>query len=94
MSLNFPNPSRSYDPDRRRIRFWGHDSAIEVPFFLEENAIFVLYPKTRNTEAGILAAFDAARERIFAVAARVYAPGQHRSFYNLTGDQFSEATSA
>jgi hypothetical protein len=89
MSLHFPNPSRSYDPDRRRIRFWGHDSAIEVPFFLEENAIFVLYPKTKNTEAGILAAFDAARERIFAVAAKVYAPGQHRSFYILRGDQFS-----
>jgi hypothetical protein len=75
MSLNFPNPSRSYDPDRRRIRFWGHDSAIEVPFFLEENAIFVLYPKTKKTEAGILAAFDKARERILAVAARVYTRG-------------------
>ncbi len=94
MSLNFPNPSRSYDPDRRRIRFWGHDTAMEVPFFLEENAIFILYPKTQNTEAGILAAFDAGRERIFAVAAKVYAPGQHRSFYNLTGDQFSRAASA
>lgn len=94
MSLTFPNPSRSYDPDRRRIRFWGYDSAKEVPFFLEENAIFVLYPKTGNTEAAILAAFDSARDRIFAVAARVYAPGQHRSFYNLTGDQFSRAAPA
>jgi Protein of unknown function (DUF1488) len=94
MSLSFPNPSRSYDPDRRRVRFWGHDSAMEVPFFLEENALFILYPKTKNTEDAILAAFDAARERIFAVAAKVYAPGQHRSFYNLTGDQFSRAASA
>ncbi len=88
MSLNFPNPSRSYDADWHRIRFWGHDSAMEVRFFLEVDAIFVLYPKTNNTEAGILAAFDAARERIFAVAAKVYAPRQHRSFYTLTGDQF------
>ena len=88
MSLSFPNPSRSYDPEHRRIRFWGHDSAMEVPFFLEENAIFRLYPKTRNTEDGILAAFDAARERIFQVAAKAYAPGQHRSFYPLTANQF------
>ena len=94
MSLGFPNPSRSYDPNRRRIRFWGHDSAMEVPFFIEEDAIFVLYPKTRNTEAAILEAFDSARERIFAVAAKVYAPGQRRSFYSLTGDQFSQAAAA
>ena len=94
MSLAFPNPSRSYDPVSRRIRFWGHDSAMEVRFFLEENAIFVLYPKTRNTEEAILAAFDAARERIFAVAAKVYAPGQHRSFYTLAGDQFSRVATA
>jgi hypothetical protein len=94
MSLNFPNPSRSYDPERHRIRFWGHDSAMEVPFFLEEKAIFVLYPRTTNTEAGILAAFDLARERIFAVAAKVYSPGHYRSFYTLTGDQFSQVAAA
>jgi hypothetical protein len=89
MSLSFPNQSRSYDPDWRRIRFWGHDSAMEVRFFLEVDAIFILYPKTKDTEAGILAAFDAARERIFAVAAKVYAPGHNRSFYTLTADRFS-----
>ncbi len=89
MSLNFPNPSRSYDPDWRRIRFWGHDSAMEVRFFLEVDAIFILYPKTKDTEAGILAAFDAARERIFAVAAKAYEPRQRRSFYTLSADRFS-----
>ena len=94
MSLNFPNMSRSYDPDKQRIRFWGHDSAMEVSFFLEEEAIFVLFPKTTNSEAGILAAFDLARERIVAVAAKVYAPGRHRSFYTLTGDQFSRVAIA
>lgn len=95
MPLNFPNPSRSYDAHLGRIRFWGHDSAMEVPFFLDENAIFVLYPKTTNTEAGILAAFDQARERIFAVAAKVYAAGRRQhSFYNLTSDQFSGAATA
>ena len=94
MSLNFPNPSRSFDPDWRRIRFWGHDSAMEVRFFLEADAIFVLYPQTKDTETGILAAFDAARERIFAVAAKVYEPGQHHSFYTLTADRFSRVAAA
>ena len=93
MTLNFPNLSRSYDSDRRRIRFWGHDSAMEVPFFLDEDAIFVLYPQTLKTEAGLLAAFDRARADIFAVAARVYAPRRQGAVYTLTGDQFSPAAS-
>ena len=94
MSLSFPNPSRSYDAVSRRIRFWGHDSAMEVIFFLEENAIFILYPQTKNTEEAILAAFDKARQQIFAAAAKVYAPGQYRSFYTLTGGQFSRVATA
>jgi hypothetical protein len=88
MALNFPNPSRSYDADRRRIRFWGHDDALEVTFFLDENVLFKLYPRTQNAEAGILAAFDAGRDRIFAVADRMYAPRQRRSFYTLSPDDF------
>lgn len=91
MSLSFPNPSRSYDHDRHRIRFWGNDSAMEVPFFLEEAAIFVLYPKTRPIETAILEAFDVARESILAVATKAYKPGEHRSFYTLTANQFSGA---
>lgn len=88
MTLNFPNQSRSYDPDRRRVRFWGHDDAIEVPFFVDEGALFKLYPRTKNAEEGILAAFDIARERIFEVANKVYAPRQRRSFYVLTATDF------
>jgi hypothetical protein len=94
MSLNFPNPSRSFDPDWRRIRFWGHDNAMEVRFFLEVDAIFALFPETTNTETGILAAFDAARERIFAVAAKVYESGRHQSDYTLTADRFSRVAAA
>ena len=88
MTLNFPNQSRSYDPDRRRVRFWGHDDAMEVSFFLDEAALFKLYPRTKNAEEGILAAFDAARERIFEVANKVYAPRQQRSFYVLAAADF------
>ena len=36
MTINFPNPSRSYDATRRAVRFWGHDSAMEASFFVAE----------------------------------------------------------
>ena len=87
MSLSFPNLSRSYDPARRRIRFWGHDDALEVPFFLEESAVFRLSPKTRNDEAAILAAFDATRDRINTVAGKVHS-SKRRSFYVLVATDF------
>ena len=88
MTLRFPNESRSYDADRGRIRFWGHDDAIEVPFFLEEAAIFRLFPKTLNAEAAMLAAFDSARERICEIAGKVYRAGCGRSFYVLAASDF------
>jgi hypothetical protein len=37
--LNFPNPSRIFDPTRRAVRFWGHNSAIEWSFFVTEGAL-------------------------------------------------------
>ena len=88
MALNFPNPSRSYDAEGHRIRFWGHDNAIEVAFFLDEGAIFKLAPRTQNAELGILSAFDAARDRIMEVAARVYAPSRGQRAYTLAATDF------
>ena len=88
MALAFPNLSRSYDGARRRIRFWGHDDALEIPFFLEESAIFKLFPKTQNTETQILAAFDAARDRVNEIAQRAYVPRARRPFYVLGGTDF------
>ncbi len=73
MSLNFPNRSRSYDARHGRVRFWGYDSAIEVAFFLDEDALFRLVPGTRSNEAEVLKAFDASRSRIMEIAAKVYA---------------------
>lgn len=73
MSLNFPNQSRSYDPDKARVRFWGHDSAMEVAFFLEEDALYRMSPGTASGESGILEAFDANRTRIMDMARKAYA---------------------
>ena len=82
MALSFPNRSRSYDAESDRIRFWGHDGALEIPFFMKVSLLLRLYPRTNNTEAGILAAFDAGWAQIYEVAVRVYSRDQ-RSFYVL-----------
>jgi len=72
MTLNFPNVSRSYDERRHLIRFWGHDSALEISFFVDVGALYKLNPQVRNLEAGYLEAFDAARDRIHETARKVY----------------------
>ncbi len=64
MTLNFPNESRSYEARGNLIRFWGYDSALVIPFFVEVSALHKLYPLTRTVEAGYLEAFDAVRDRI------------------------------
>ncbi len=83
--LSFPNESRSYNAGTERISFWGHDGAVEVPFFLQMATLFRLYPKTGNTEAAILAAFDAGRDRIRDLAVKAYARSR-RTFYVLGPD--------
>ena len=39
MTLEFLNPSRSFDEVRNAIRFIGHDGMFEVPFFVEVEAL-------------------------------------------------------
>jgi hypothetical protein len=87
MALSFPNPSRSYDAARRRVCFWAYDSAMEVPFFLEESALFRIDPKTKNAESAMLATFDAARDRIHKVADKVHS-FHKRSFHVLVAGDF------
>ena len=73
--LSFPNQSRFYDATRRAVRFWGHDSAMEASFFVNEDALKRVQSDMRLDEAGLLRAFDLNRERIYADHA---APGQPR----------------
>lgn len=75
MALSFPNPSRSFDSTRNRIRFWGYDRATEVSFFLEADALQKLCPRTVPTEAGYLASFDAAIARIHKIATKLHSRG-------------------
>jgi len=86
MTLSFPNQSRSYDATRRAVRFWGHDSAMEAPFFVNEGALKRIQPGMRIDEAGLLKAFDLNRNLIYATAAKVYRRGRKGSYDLLPTD--------
>jgi hypothetical protein len=89
MRLSFPNPSRSFDASRSCVLFWGYDSAIEVSFFVEANALKRLCPEISGAETAFLKAFDAARNRIHEVADKVYVRGRKGSYaYILAADDF------
>jgi hypothetical protein len=89
VALNFPNLSRSYDAAGNRIRFWGHDGALEIPFFLDVGAILQFFPETPNVESGILAVFDAGRDHIIKAAGKVYsASRRRRPFYVVAAADF------
>ena len=85
--IKFPNYSRSYDRTRRAVRFWGHDSAMEASFFINDAALRRIQPDTRLDESGFLNAFDSNRDLICAAAAKVYLRGT-RGSYDLDANNF------
>jgi hypothetical protein len=87
MSLNFPNPSRSYDAARRCVRFWGYDGVLEISFFIEAAALLHIFPGADRDELGFLTAFDINCDRIRGVAGKVYAR-RHRDAYALLASDF------
>lgn len=80
MTLSFPNPSRSFDPSKNGVRFWGYDSAIEVVFFVEAAALQKLCPEASDVEDGLLKAFDTVTTRIHEAAEHVYTHGSNLSY--------------
>ena len=86
MALSFPNRSRSYDATRCAVRFWGHDSVIECAFLMTEEALKRIRPAVRLDESGLLSAFDANRDLIYAAAAKVYAKGRKGSYALVAAD--------
>jgi len=80
MAISFPNRSRSYDATRHAVRFWGYDSAIESSFFMTADALKRIEPNLRSDAVDLLRAFDNNRDRIYAIAAKVYARGRRGSY--------------
>jgi hypothetical protein len=87
MTLRFPNQSRCYDAGRQAVRFWGYDSAMETSFFVGAEALKHIQPDMIFDESGLLGAFDANRQLIYATAAKTYQRGL-RAFYNLIASDF------
>ena len=84
--LNFPKQSRVFDPTRRAVRFWGHDSAMEWSFFVTEDALRRLHPKLADDEASLLRAFDANRSKIYAAAMKAFKRGRKGSYELVAAD--------
>jgi Protein of unknown function (DUF1488) len=80
MAITFPNRSRSYDATRRAVRFWGYDRSMESSFFIMADALKQMQPNLRFDAIDILRAFDDHRERIYEIAAKVYARGRKGSY--------------
>ncbi|MBB6309093.1 DUF1488 domain-containing protein [Xanthobacter tagetidis] len=87
MPLQFPNTSRVFDPVRRSVTFWGHDSAFEVAFHLDADALNRFSPQSGQDEAASLRTFDTNRLRIECVASGVYAR-RRQNFYRLSASDF------
>jgi len=85
--IGFPNPSRVFDPTRRAVRFWGHDSAMEWSFFVTEEALKRLQPGMPQDEAAMLHAFDANKTVIHAAAMKAFQRTRKGS-YELAASDF------
>ncbi len=80
MVIDFPNRCRSYDTTRRAVRFWGYSRCMESSFYVTVDALKQMQPNLGSDADGLLRAFDANRERIYAIAAKVYARGARGSY--------------
>jgi len=87
MAVIFPNLSRSYEPARDAVRFWGYDTTLEASFLIAADALRRLQPGIGHDEASLLRAFDANRDLICMTAARLYIRGS-RPFYELMASDF------
>ena len=84
--LSFPNQSRSFDPTRRAVRFWGHVSSMEWSFFVTEDALKRLQPKMARDEASLLLAFDTNRAAIYAAATKAFKRERKGSYELIAAD--------
>ncbi len=88
MTLNFPNPTRSYDEQRNAVRFIGYDGVFEIRFMVEAAALAGgAAQECESFEAKCLSAFDGLRASIHKVARAAYA-SRRLSSYTLSAADF------
>lgn len=69
------------------MTFWGHDSAFEVAFHLDLDALKRFSPQSGQDEEASLRTFDTNRLRIERVASGVYVR-RRQSFHRLSASDF------
>jgi Protein of unknown function (DUF1488) len=89
VALHFPNASRYYNLTQRCICFWGHDSAFEISFHLDEDVLFRISPYAERDEASLLNVFDVNSARIHETA-RVAYSRQLQNYYRLSASDLVE----
>ena len=73
MTMNFPNPTRSFDEMRNAVCFVGHDGIFEIRFFVEAGALADGGAREgRMSKSECLSAFDGLRSSIHDVAREAY----------------------
>jgi hypothetical protein len=88
MTLNFPNPTRSFDEARNAVRFVGHDGIFEIRFFVEAGALAEGGAQGREiSESKCLSAFDRLRSSIHDVAREAYS-NKRLDSYSLSAADF------
>jgi hypothetical protein len=78
VTLNFPNPVRTFDAGRSCVSFWGSDASLEIAFQIEIDALRKLS----------VATFDAHRDTILNVAAAAYSR-RKASYHRITAAEIS-----
>ncbi|TAN15101.1 MAG: DUF1488 family protein [Rhizobiaceae bacterium] len=78
MTLEFANPSRSFDEEHDVVRCIGHGGVFEVPFFIDADALAPSASKSGGLDAmeiASLAAFDAARRSVYDTVRKLHSRG-------------------
>lgn len=71
------------------VHFWGHDSALEISFFVDIGALDSFVPLAGKTEEDYLAIFDTALASIHAAARKVYFRNREEAYF-LSAANFLE----
>jgi Protein of unknown function (DUF1488) len=90
VALHFPNASRYYNLTQRCVCFWGHDSAFEISFHLDEDALFRMSPHAERDEASLLHVFDVNSARIHETARVAYSQ-QLQNYYRISASDLVES---
>jgi len=81
MTLNFPNPTRSFDEKRNAVGFVGHVGVFEIRFFVEAGALAGDTAQgPEASEATYLSAFDRLRANIHDAARVAYSHKRLNSY--------------